>query len=56
VTAEIRSPCPSPECAGHIIFIPLTTGQGAVGECDECGATFQLSDNQTTMIRPPKRD
>jgi hypothetical protein len=35
-------------------FTPVTTGEGAFGECDRCGALFRLKDGQTDVVRPPK--
>ena len=52
---EIRSSCVAPDCAGNVVFIPLAVGRGAIADCDICGATFQLVDGQTTLIRPPRR-
>jgi hypothetical protein len=52
---RIRSSCLAPDCGGSVVFIPWAIGRGAVAECDHCGATFQLIEGETTLIRPPSR-
>ena len=53
---RIVGACPAADCSGTVTYWPESPVPGVIGDCDRCGATFQLLGGASKMIRPAPLD